>query len=161
MSFASTNSGMKGTGFYDSGHSPRTRDWSRPPESETVKPKTATEIAADAFLAQHERWKREAEADERKKAEEWRQRQEAERKKHEELQQREQTQRDNKRREAEFVSAEFQITAKFDQYGLSESERSNLEDAITQRQLWRNPMAAVEFATVEVLRIVAESEEEK
>ncbi len=78
------STGMMGVGFFDTGHrTPRTRDWSRPPESEKSRPKTATEIAADAFLAQKERWKREAEADERKKAEEWRQRQEAERKKQE------------------------------------------------------------------------------
>jgi hypothetical protein len=150
------STGTSGIGFYDSGRSPRTRDWSRPPESEKSRPKTATEIAADAFLAQKERWKREAEADERKKAEEWRQRQEAARKKQEELQHREQVERDNKGRVAEFENAEFQIAAIFDQYGLTESERSSVDEMLIRLQLWKTPMSAVERATVEAMRIVAE-----
>jgi hypothetical protein len=155
MSLANTNSGMKGTAFYPSGHSPRTRDHSRPLESEKAKPKTATEILADAYLAQHDRWKREAEANERKKAEEWQRRDEADRKKQEELRQREQVERDNKRRAAEFDSAEFQIIATFDQYGLTKSERSSVEGAITQRRLWTAPMEAVEVATVLAMEIAA------
>jgi len=59
----------------------------------------------------------------------------------------------NQRREAEFHAAEFQITAVFDQYGLSESERTQIEDAITLRQLWAQPMKAVEFATVQAMEI--------
>lgn len=54
----------------------RTTDRSRPPESEKVKPKTATQILADAFLADHERRQAEDRAEEERKAEEWRQREE-------------------------------------------------------------------------------------
>lgn len=150
------STGTSGIGFYDSGRSARTRDWSRPPESETVKPKSETEIAADAFLAQKERWKHEAEADERKKAEEWQRQKEDERKKQEELQQRERVEHDNKRRRIEFDNAEFQIAAMFDQYGLSESERTSVDEMLIRLQLWKTPMSAVERATVEAMRIVAE-----
>ncbi len=69
MSFASTNSGMAGCGTFDTGHrTPRTRDWSRPPESETVTPKSQTEILADIYLAAHDRRQAEARAEEAKKA---------------------------------------------------------------------------------------------
>lgn len=62
----------------------------------------------------------------------------------------------NRRQLAE--SADFQIMAIFDQYGLSDSERVAVEDTITRRGLWATPMTAVEFAMVEVLRISADRE---
>lgn len=102
------STGMAGVGFFDTGHrTPRTRDWSRPPESEKAKPKTATEIAADAFLAQKERWRHEAEDDERKKAEEQRRRHEDERKKREAEHQRVEAEKDKRvldERRAQFFS---------------------------------------------------------
>jgi uncharacterized protein with von Willebrand factor type A (vWA) domain len=145
------SSGMKGTAFYPSGSSPRTRDWSRPPESEKTRPKTATEIAADAFLAQHERWKREEREDEQRKAdaeraERLRRQQEADRKRAAE---------DRKRRETEFENAELLIAGACDQYGLTPDERTQIEDTITKRGLWSQPMAAVEFATMRAAEIAA------
>jgi hypothetical protein len=68
---------------------------------------------------------------------------------------RQQQEADRKRRESAFTSAEFQITAAFDHYGLTESERSSIEDQITQRKLWATPMVAVEFATVQAMEIAA------
>jgi hypothetical protein len=38
MSFASTNSGLSGVAFYPSGHSPRTRDWSRSDNPQRANP---------------------------------------------------------------------------------------------------------------------------
>jgi hypothetical protein len=150
------STGMMGVGFYDSGRSARTRDWSRPPESETVKPKSQTELLADIYLAAHERREAEERAEEQRKVEEQRRRQEAERKKQEELQQRERVERDNKRRRIEFDNAEFQIAAMFDQYGLSGSERTSVDETLLRLQLWKTPISAVERATVEAMRIVAE-----
>jgi hypothetical protein len=139
------STGMMGVGFYDSGRSARTRDWSRPPESETVKPKSQTELLADIYLAAHERREAEERAEEQRKVEEQRRRQEAER-----------VERDNKRRRIEFDNAEFLIAAMFDQYGLSESERNSVDETLLRLQLWKTPMSAIERATVEAMRIVAE-----
>jgi len=72
---------------------------------------------------------------------------------------RERAERDKVNKCAAFDSAEFQITAVFDQYQLDESERASIEDAITQRQLWATPMKAVEFATVSAMEIAAKREQ--
>jgi hypothetical protein len=147
---------MSGIGFYDAGRSPRTRDWSRPPESEKSRPKTATEIAADAFLAQKERWKREAEADERKKAEEWQQRQEAERKKQEaerlKAEAEKKTKQELQQRRAAFYFAEQMTDQMFDEAGLTPHERS----VVNNRLIDADAIHDLERTKFEVMRIVAE-----
>lgn len=122
MSFASTNSGMKGTGFYDSGRSPRTVDRSRPPESESeiVKPKSATAILADFYLADFERRQAADKAEEQRKANAAHQKrlreqaEASERRKQKELQQR--------RAQASFIGA--QQDEIFNESGLTREERA-------------------------------------
>jgi hypothetical protein len=153
------NSVMRGCSFYPSGNSPRTIDRSRPPESETVKPKSQTELLADMYLAAHERHEAEARAEEQRKADAEQaarlQRQQDAFRAQREAEQLRKEQELNERRAA-LSNAEFQIDGIFYQYGLSPLEQSSVEDALTERQLWTNPMAAVEYATVEAMRIVAE-----
>ena len=155
------NSVMRGTAFYPSGNSPRTRDWSRQ-EPDPAKPqKSAQRKLADQWEAYEQNWKDRIAREEAEKLTAQRRRQEDERKRHQELQQREQIERDKKRRQTEFASADFQITAIFDQHGLSEGERSSIEDAITQRQLWATPMKAVEVAMILALELVAQRRQEE
>lgn len=132
------STGMKGTAFYPSGNSPRTRDWSRPKESEkseTVKPTSDTEKLADLYLAQHERWKGEAEADERTKLEAQRQRRLQEQRKIDERHQlhlREQAEETRKRARGQWEMNERLIDScltKFSQ-PLTQAERDAVMQAL-------------------------------
>jgi hypothetical protein len=142
------STGMAGVGFFDTGHrTPRTRDWSRPDDPERANPARRETPEEKRKRLWDESCKNEA-IRLQALAEEGRRKREAERRRAE-------VERDNKRRAAEFDSAEFQITAMFDQYGLTRSERSSVEGAITQRRLWTAPMEAVEVATVLAMEIAA------
>jgi hypothetical protein len=154
MSNASTNSGMKGTGFYDSGRSPRTQDRSRPPEpeSETVKQKSATAILADFYLADFERRQAADKAEEQRKANAQHQRRLREkaeadqRRKDQELQQR--------RANASFI--ESQQDAMFDQSGLAREERA----LVLRRLDAADKEYDLETSKIETLRVISERTEE-
>lgn len=62
------STGMKGTAFYPSGSSPRTRDWSRDNEVAPAKPKSQQERLADWYLADHLR-REQADRDEERRKE--------------------------------------------------------------------------------------------
>ena len=126
------------------GYCQRTRDRSR--DNEPIPDhRTPTQKAADFFFAKH------MQEQAAKNAEEQRiQREHREKIRHQQIEQ------DRVNRRAEFESAEIQITAVFDKYGLTEGERAGVEEKIFQHQLWSAPMKAVEFATVEALRISVE-----
>lgn len=150
---------MRGTGFYDSGYSPRTIDRSRPPESATAKPKSQAEILADIYLAAFERRQAEDLAEEKRKADAEDaarlQRQQDALRAQREAEQLRKEQELNERRLA-LTNAEFQISGIFDNYGIDFFERAEIEDRLTQLGLWVTPMKAVEYATVEAMRIAAE-----
>jgi hypothetical protein len=141
---------MKGTGFYDSGRSPRTIDRSRPPEpeSETVKPKSATALLADFYLADFERRQAADKAEEQRKANEQHQRrlrekaEASERRKQHELQQR--------RANAGFI--ESQQDAMFDQSGLTRQET----ELVWQRLIAADAEYDLERTKVFAMQVVAE-----
>jgi len=150
MSFASTNSGMKGTGFYDSGRSPRTIDRSRPPEheSEIAKPKSATAILADFYLADFERRQAADRAEEQRKANEKHQRRLRE--KAEADQRRKQHDLQQRRAQASFIEA--QQDEIFNESGLTREERA----LVWQRLIAADADYDLEATKVAVLQIVAE-----
>jgi hypothetical protein len=112
----------------------RKREWDESCRQETVRVRA---LAEDA--------QRKREAEQRRLQEDEHKKQEATRKQ-QELQQR----RD------EFYSSEFHITAAFDKFGLSNEERTQVEDMLTRLGLWTTPMVAVERATVFAMEIAAE-----
>jgi hypothetical protein len=63
---------------------------------------------------------------------------------------------ENKRREIEFENAEFQIAAIFEQYGLTESERTSVDETLIRLKLWATPMQAIERASYEAMKVIAE-----
>lgn len=150
------STGMKGVDFYPSGQSQRTRDWSRPQESEkAVKPETPEQRRKREW---DEGCQREAQRVQAARAETLR-REDAERLRQKAEQDRKRKAEELQQRRLAYESAQFQIMAIFDQNQIGESERVAIEDKITQRDLWATPMTAVEYATVQAMEIAAKREQ--
>lgn len=152
MSLASTNSGTRGVGFFDTGaRTPRTRDRSRDNEVAPQEPKTEREQLselADYYLAAYERRQAEDRTAEQRKAEEQRQRRLREqavkdqRRKNQELAQR--------RAQAGFIEA--QQNEMFFEHGLAHDERA----LVLRRLDAADSEYDLEATKVAVLQIVAE-----
>lgn len=134
------------------GYCQRTQDRSRPPESEIVKPKSATEILADHWEAYEENWKARIAREDAEKLNEQRQRrlreqaEASERRKQQELQQR--------RAQASFI--EGQQNSIFDESGLTREERA----LVLRRLDAADKEYDLEASKIETLRVISERTEE-
>ncbi len=150
MSFASTNSGMRGIGFYDSGHSPRTVDRPRQPEQPEPEPDRRTQLQKDVdyhfdLLMQKEA--REREDHKRAVAAALAKQQQA------------QAEQQRAMKRGAYLTAELEVEQTFSVYGIRPDDQQRIETQITQLGLWARPTEAIEYAVGEAMKITASCQE--